>query len=152
MYGVIKLGILLATCIYACPSGEVFRDYKYLPVEIFFVRGNIFTPQILFFQPPQHYQVRRFFVSLHRFFVSLRRFLFHCADICFTAWIFYFTAQIFCLLFCLLPKKLFGVLRKLLSIPRILFSSPKIFCSSPKLLCHMRGFFVSSHFRHAVMP
>ena len=30
---------------YAWPSGEVFRDYKYLSAEIYFVRENIFNPR-----------------------------------------------------------------------------------------------------------
>ena len=37
---------------YAWPSGEVFRDYKYLYAEIYFVPGNFFNlPNIPFSVP-----------------------------------------------------------------------------------------------------
>ena len=38
--------------VYAWPSGEVFRDYKYLYAEIYFVPGNFFNlPNIPFSVP-----------------------------------------------------------------------------------------------------
>ena len=114
--------------LYAWPSGEVFRDYKYLSAEIYFVRGNILNLPRNMFLLRKH-----FYLSPKKYFV--------CGNI-FNPPGFLFFA----------PRKHFHVLQKMLSIPGILFTSPKIICSCPFFLYHMHGFFVSIHFGWAVMP